>query len=135
MTATPTGITTFSVTGQSLRCDRPGCGYCGPLGVQGAGRPCRVCAAAGHTGTLVPNVYLVDLAENGGVGACGCYDAQFNRQPALNRMTPPERRETPVRCKHVKFVREQWCLWQNKTEDELDAWLASLPDQSQENQP
>ena len=135
MTATPTGITTFSVVGQSLRCDRPGCGYTSPLGTAGAGRPCRVCAAAGFAGKLEPMVYAVDLAELDGNGWCSCHDFEKRHQPLWQRLTPPERKETPPRCKHIKDVRAQVCHMTGKTEAELDAWLAALPDQSQEAQP
>ena len=126
MTATPTSETTFDVQGQSLTCFGFRCGYVGKLGVQRLGQPCPLCGRP-----LEHSVYQVDLADNDGAGKCGCPWFEKRLQSQHDRLTPPERAEAPVRCKHIKFVRAQWCLWRGQTEEQLDAWLAGLPDQTQ----
>lgn len=131
MQATCTGETTFVVQGQSLHCDRPGCGYTGRLGTQAAGQSCPVCAHAGHAGKLAVTTYNVDIAELDGNGWCSCQDFEKRHHPAWERLSPTERKQTPCRCKHVKFVRAEAMNWLMLTEEQLDAWLAIVPDQSQ----
>lgn len=69
----------------------------------------RVRAVEGEPGRFhVGNAtdYLVDLAENLGLGQCGCPDFAFNRRKLLEEeITALPEEPNRYRCKHIKAAR------------------------------
>lgn len=71
--------------------------------------------------------FRVDLEEYDQTGRCDCHDFRCRLEPIIKTMSKLERMADRGRCKHIIFAREQ-----AKLDDNFDALLAMLPNQSQE---
>ena len=131
MKATRITPTTYSVTADSLSCNRPGCGFVTRSARHRIGDGCPRCEQNLNVkywvGKLERSSYHCDLEEFTQVGACACWHFEKRLAPRLRNMSPQERRETPLRCKHCEAARRE-----AKKDENFDAILAMLPNQEKQ---
>jgi len=129
VTRLPGHATMFSVEGESFGCSRTS--YCDYVNSSQtptiAGRNCPKCGL----GVLERRNHQVDLAIN----QCGCEDFKTRKSIAQSLLTDEEiasmtqdKKDTTIRCKHLRAARAFLC----GDGDALDALLQAVPQQRED---
>lgn len=116
-TLLPGSATLFSVEGETLCCDQPGCNHTTRPGLRR--KPGAICPSCGR-GNLKWREYQVDVAAFDAVGQCGCEQWEIRLGPKIRAMTSGERNHHTMieqyRCKHVKAARAAYAIPSNLTQ-------------------